>query len=52
MMGNVKYMFNGTVSRDWKEWVTGYMQEFDFGPRFPVDPNDTVEQVIFEKAAN
>lgn len=49
IMGNSRYAFTGQVSEDGKEWNTILAEEFDYGPRFPMDPNAIGETVIFHK---
>jgi len=48
--GNSVDRFIGHVSEDGKEWVVDWINVFDYGPRFPQDPNDVYAQpLIFEK---
>jgi len=48
--GNSLDMFIGPVSEDGKEWTADWIKVFDYGPRFPQDPNDILAQpLIFEK---
>jgi hypothetical protein len=42
--------FVGPVSQDGKEWTTEWIKIFDYGPRFPQDPNDIyAEPLVFDK---
>lgn len=48
--GNSVDRFMGTVSPDGKEWVTEWINVFDYGPRFPQDANDIYpEPLVFDK---
>jgi hypothetical protein len=43
----------GPVSADGKFWTADLISIFDYGPRFPQEPNDvSAEPLIFEKTAN
>lgn len=37
--GHKRDIFAGTVSEDGKVWDTTWMEIFDFGPQFPMDPD-------------
>jgi hypothetical protein len=42
--------FVGPVSEDGKVWAADWITVFNYGPRFPQDPNDVfAEPLIFEK---
>jgi len=42
--------FVGTVSEDGKVWSADWINVFNYGPRFPQDPNDVfAEPLLFEK---
>jgi hypothetical protein len=42
--------FVGPVSQDGKEWTTEWIKIFDYGPRFPQEPNDIyAEPLVFDK---
>lgn len=42
--------FVGPVSEDGRTWMADWISVFDYGPRFPQDPNDIgAEPLIFEK---
>ena len=48
--GNSIDRFTGPVSEDGKTWIADWVQLFDYGPRFPQDPNDAYNgPVMFEK---
>jgi len=48
--GNSVDRFIGPVSEDGKTWMADWITVFDYGPRFPQDPNDVAaEPLIFEK---
>ncbi len=48
--GNTTDRFVGRVSEDGKVWTTDWIQVFDYGPRFPQDPNDVEATLLmFEK---
>jgi len=45
--------FVGPVSEDGKVWSAEWITVFDYGPRFPQDPNDAfAETLIFEKVTS
>lgn len=45
--------FAGPVSEDGKVWTADWINVFDYGPRFPQDPNDIyAEPVVFDKIEN
>lgn len=49
--GNSIDRFVGQVSEDGKVWTADWIRVCDYGPRFPMDANDTYAgQLIFEKA--
>ncbi len=51
--GNSIDRFVGPVSEYGKEWTTEWIKVFDYGPRFPQDPNDIYpEPLIFDKVDN
>jgi hypothetical protein len=51
--GNSMDRFVGPVSEDGKTWTADWITVFDYGPRFPQDPNDIYAQpLIFEKIEN
>jgi len=51
--GNSIDRFAGPVSQDGKTWIADWIKVFDYGPRFPQDPNDTYNgPVTFEKIDN
>ena len=42
--------FVGRVSQDGQMWTADWITQFDYGPRFPQDPNDVyAEMLVFEK---
>ena len=48
--GNSIDRFAGPVSEDGKTWIADWIKVFDYGPRFPQDPNDAYNgPVTFEK---
>jgi hypothetical protein len=48
--GNSIDRFVGPVSEDGKVWTPDLISVFDYGPRFPQDPNDIFAQpLVFEK---
>lgn len=48
--GNTIDRFIGPVSEDGKTWMADWISVFDYGPRFPQDPNDIIaEPLTFEK---
>lgn len=48
--GNSIDRFVGPVSEDGKVWTADWISIFDYGPRFPQDPNDIfAEPLIFKK---
>lgn len=48
--GNSFDRFIGPVSEDGKVWMADWINVFDYGPRFPQDPNDIYAQpLIFNK---
>lgn len=48
--GNSLDYFVGPVSEDGKEWEAEWVNIFDYGPRFPQDPNDIAPvPLLFEK---
>jgi len=48
--GNSTDRFVGPVSEDGKMWKTEWVTVFDYGPRFPQEPNDVfAEPLIFDK---
>lgn len=50
LTGHSQNYFMGKVSEDGKMWDASFMEVFDYGPRFPQDPNDIVaEPMLFEK---
>ncbi len=51
--GNSVDRFVGPVSQDGKTWIADWIKLFDYGPRFPQDPNHTYQgPVTFEKVAD
>jgi len=51
--GNSVDRFVGPVSEDGKTWIADWIKLFDYGPRFPQDPNHTYHgPVTFEKVAD
>jgi hypothetical protein len=51
--GNSINRFTGPVSEDGKTWIADWVELFDYGPRFPQDPNDAYNgPVTFEKVAD
>jgi hypothetical protein len=51
--GNSLDRFIGPVSEDGKVWTADWINIFDYGPRFPQDPNDIyAEPVVFDKIEN
>jgi len=51
--GNCIDRFVGPVSEDGKQWTAEWIKTFDYGPRFPQDPNDIyAEPVVFDKIEN
>jgi hypothetical protein len=48
--GNSIDRFIGPVSEDGKFWKADWITVYDYGPRFPQDPNDIVAKpLVFEK---
>ena len=48
--GNSIDRFVGPVSEDGKVWTADWINVFDYGPRFPQDPNNIfAEPLIFDK---
>lgn len=48
--GNSLDRFTGPISEDGKTWIADWIELFDYGPRFPQDPNDAYNgPVTFEK---
>lgn len=48
--GHTVDKFMGPVSEDGKVWTTDWINVFDYGPRFPQDPNGIVaEPLVFDK---
>ena len=48
--GNSLDRFMGTVSEDGKVWMADWISVFDYGPRFPQEPNDIfAEPIVFDK---
>lgn len=47
--GNARYVFSGPVTEDGKTWVATFSEEFDYGPRFPMDPNTIGVPRVFVK---
>lgn len=48
--GNSTDRFIGAVSEDGKKWTADWITQFDYGPRFPQDPNDVFAgTLIFDK---
>jgi hypothetical protein len=47
--GSAKYAFTGPVAEDWNTWNTTFAEEFDYGPRFPMDPNAVGVPKYFRK---
>ena len=48
--GNSIDRFIGPVSEDGKLWKADWITVYDYGPRFPQDPNDiTAKLLVFEK---
>jgi len=48
--GNSIDRFVGPVSQDGKFWMADWITIFDYGPRFPQEPNDIVAKpLVFEK---
>ena len=45
--GNSLDYFVGPVSEDGKEWKAEWVNVFDYGPRFPQEPNDIVPTPLF-----
>jgi len=51
--GNNLSRFTGPVSEDGRTWIADWIELFDYGPRFPQDPNDAYNgPVTFEKIGN
>lgn len=52
--GDRKDVLVGTVSEDGKTWEAGWIEYYDYGGMFPMDPNreGIPVPVIFEKVAN
>jgi len=51
--GNSTDRFVGPVSEDGKQWTAEWIKTFDYGPRFPQDPNEIyAEPVVFDKIEN
>jgi len=52
--GNRKDVFIGTVSEDGKTWETGWVENYDYGEMFPMDPNKEgiAVPVMFKKVSN
>jgi len=48
--GNSIDRFVGPVSEDGKFWMADWIAVFDYGPRFPQEPNDiSAKPLVFEK---
>jgi len=47
--GNARYAFTGPVSEDGQHWNTVFAEQFDYGPRFPMDPNGIGVPMSFRK---
>lgn len=48
--GNSTDRFVGPVSQDGKQWTPDWIKVFDYGPRFPQDPNKIRAQpLVFDK---
>lgn len=48
--GNSIDRFVGPVSEDGKFWMANWITIFDYGPRFPQEPNDIfAKPLVFEK---
>ena len=48
--GNSLDRFVGPVSEDGKIWTADWINVFNYGPRFPQEPNDIyAELMIFDK---
>jgi len=48
--GNSSDRFVGPVSEDGKFWMADWITIFDYGPRFPQEPNDiSATPLVFEK---
>jgi len=48
--GNSIDRFVGTVSQDGKEWAADWIKVYDYGPRFPQEPNEIYAQpLVFDK---
>ena len=53
LQGNKKIIFSGGISDDMNIWNTEMLQIFDYGPRFPMDPNvPDIRPVIFKKQSD
>jgi hypothetical protein len=51
--GNSVDRFIGPISEDGKTWMADWISVFDYGPRFPQEPNDIYPQpLIFQKFEN
>lgn len=52
--GNRTDVFVGTVSEDGKTWEAGWVENYDYGEMFPMDPNKEgiPVPVMFQKVAN
>jgi len=51
--GNSTDRFVGPVSEDGKLWTAEWIKTFDYGPRFPQEPNDIyANPVVFDKIEN
>lgn len=49
--GHTRDVFIGIVSPNGKVWETDWLNFFDLGERFPVDPNDIGASLTFDKIA-
>ena len=47
--GSARYAFTGPVSEDGQHWNTIFAEQFDYGPRFPMDPNGIGVPMSFRK---
>jgi len=47
--GSARYAFTGPVSEDGRHWNTVFAEQFDYGPRFPQDPNGIGVPMSFRK---
>lgn len=53
LKGNKKIVYSGPVSDDMNTWNAEMLQVFDYGPRFPVDPNVLdIRPIIFKKQSD